>query len=99
MPNEIKYDFTDIDNAIKEIKSLKTDMSVMKKVNSQFDFLFTGKSKGNMLDALVSIYSDAEQRAKQIKILLDNVYNLLKNARDQMSNTDNSLAKEYNKNG
>lgn len=99
MPNEIQYDFSYLDEAIAKVKSLKSKIPVKKGTRSEYtwDYLYTGKSKGDTLDALIEMYSLTEQRAYQIDELLDNVYNLLKNAKEKMKGKDKDLAKEYKK--
>lgn len=97
MPNEIHYDFTNLDDAIDKIKALKNELPLKAKTpNSyQWDYLYTGTSQGDVLSALVEIYSSTEKRSYQISELLDNVCKLLKDARKQMSDNDKKIGEGY----
>ncbi len=93
--NEIKYDFSYLNDAIAEIKTLKDELPFKKGVSYEWNYLYTGLSKGDVLDSLADIAKLTDERSRQIGILLDNVLMVLKNAKEQMQNQDQKISKEY----
>lgn len=97
MLSEIKYDYSYIDEAMEKILELKKSLPVCKgkKSNYQFDYLFTNKSKGDVIDSLSNLYELTSERSFQIEILIDNIYSFLKNAKKEMRGTDKEISKGY----
>ncbi len=97
MPNEIKYDFSYLNSAIDKIKTLKAELPIKKGKSYEWDYLYSGLSKGSTIDSLFDFYSLTAERSQQIEILLDNVLMLLKSAKKQMQEKDDNIAEGYNK--
>ena len=95
MPNEIKYDFSYLDDAISEVSALKNNLPAKKGSSYKWSYLYTGKSKGDVLDTLVNLANETEERSRQIEELIDNVLFVLKNAKEQMKRQDERLSKEF----
>lgn len=95
MANEIKYDFSYLNDAISDIKTLKSELPFKKGVSYKWNYLYTGMSKGDVLDTLAEIARFTDERSTQIGILLDNVLMVLQNAKDQMQHQDERISKEY----
>ena len=73
MNTEIKYDYIRIDDDIKNIKQLKSKLPIAKgKLTSyEWDYLYTGYSKGDTIDALIDLYTQTCNRMIAIDQLLD----------------------------
>ena len=97
--NEIKYDFSYIDESIKQLEKVKREFpfSNGKRQRDELDYLFTGLSKGNVIDALIKFDELTADRGIQIEKLIVNIIDVLKNARKDMANKDNEIARGINK--
>ncbi|MBE6801988.1 MAG: hypothetical protein E7530_03795 [Ruminococcaceae bacterium] len=95
MVNEIKYDFSYLNEAIADVKALKGELPFKKGVSYKWNCLYTDKSKGDVLDTLAEIVTLTEERSRQIGELLDNVLMVLQTAKDQMQHKDEKISKEY----
>lgn len=96
MNAEIKYDYIRIDADIKNIKQLKSKLPIAKgKLTSyEWDYLYTGYSKGDTIDALIDLYTQTCNRMIAIDQLLDNILILLKQAKS-MEKIENELVKGF----
>ena len=99
MAKEISYEFQCLTDAIEKVNSLKSNIPTKYGKSSEYewDYLYTGLSKGNVLDSLVKFYSLTTERSYQIEALLNNILSMLNNAKTEMERKDNGLAKEYSK--
>ncbi len=96
MPNnEIKYDLSYIDEYVKQLEKIKQEFpfSNGKQQMNQFDYLSTGLSKGNVMDTLIKYDELTDNRGRQIEQLIANIINILKNARKDMADKDNEIAR------